>query len=133
MFGVHRSGYYAAMARRDHVDEQREHLHEVVKKLHEESRGSAGARSISAGLRAEGHVVGRYKASRLMVETGLSSNQPRKHQYKVANEASKIAPNLLERAFEVERPNQVWCGDVTYIWAGTQWLYLAVVIDLFAR
>ncbi len=30
-------------------------------------------------------------------------------------------------------PNQVWCGDVTYIWTGTQWAYLAVVLDLFAR
>ncbi|NOZ51821.1 MAG: DDE-type integrase/transposase/recombinase [Gammaproteobacteria bacterium] len=33
----------------------------------------------------------------------------------------------------VDAPNKVWCGDVTYIWAGTQWLYLAVVMDLYAR
>jgi putative transposase len=32
-----------------------------------------------------------------------------------------------------DQPNQVWCGDVTYIWSGTQWLYLALVIDLYAR
>lgn len=131
--GVHRSGYYAAIARRSRVDAERELLKEKTIQIHEDSRGSAGARSVSAGLRADGHPVGRYKAASLMKEAGLASSQPRKHQYKIANEESKIAPNHLGRAFAVERPNQVWCGDVTYIWAGRQWLYLAVVIDLYAR
>lgn len=38
-----------------------------------------------------------------------------------------------ERGFTVERPDTVWCGDVTYIWAGKRWVYLAVVLDLYAR
>lgn len=42
-------------------------------------------------------------------------------------------PNLLDRQFAVTQPNQVWCGDVTYIWTGNRWAYLAVVMDLFAR
>ncbi len=42
-------------------------------------------------------------------------------------------PNYLERQFAVTEPNQVWCGDVTYIWAGKRWAYLAVVLDLFSR
>ncbi len=42
-------------------------------------------------------------------------------------------PNHLERQFAVTEPNQVWCGDVTYIWTGKRWAYLAVVLDLFAR
>ena len=42
-------------------------------------------------------------------------------------------PNYLERQFAVTEPNQVWCGDVTYIWTGKRWAYLAVVLDLFAR
>ncbi|WP_353302145.1 DDE-type integrase/transposase/recombinase [Sessilibacter corallicola] len=33
----------------------------------------------------------------------------------------------------MERPNHVWCGDVTYLWSGAQWLYLALIIDLFSR
>jgi putative transposase len=40
---------------------------------------------------------------------------------------------LLARQFAVAQPNQVWCGDVTYIWVGNRWAYLAVVMDLFAR
>jgi putative transposase len=42
-------------------------------------------------------------------------------------------PNTLERQFAVCQPNQVWCGDITFIWTGTRWAYLAVVMDLFAR
>jgi len=42
-------------------------------------------------------------------------------------------PNELNRQFNVGGPNQVWCGDVTYIWTGQRWSYLAVVIYLFAR
>ena len=68
-----------------------------------------------------------------MREAGIQSKQAPKHRYKVAEEESVIAPNLLEREFQVEAPNQVWCGDVTYIWAGVQWLYLAIVMDLYAR
>lgn len=64
-----------------------------------------------------------------MRNVGLISSQPRKHRYKVANDESKIAPNLLKRQFNVEAINLVWCGDVTYVWS----LYLAVVMDLYAR
>ncbi len=62
----------------------------------------------------------------------MVSCQPPKHAYKGASRHVAI-PNLLDRQFAVTAPNQVWCGDVTYIWTGTQWAYLAVVLDLFAR
>ena len=42
-------------------------------------------------------------------------------------------PNHLDRQFDVSRPNEVWCADVTYIWARNRWAYLAIVMDLFAR
>jgi len=68
-----------------------------------------------------------------MKEANISSKQPHKHRYKIAEDESKIAPHLLQREFNVEAPNKVWCGDVTYIWAGTQWLYLAIVMDLYPK
>ncbi|GAA3945746.1 hypothetical protein GCM10022278_01140 [Allohahella marinimesophila] len=67
-----------------------------------------------------------------MAEAGVESKQPR-HVYKVAKVESEIAPNQLNREFDAEKPNQKWTGDVTYIWAGTQWTYLAVVMDLHRR
>lgn len=68
-----------------------------------------------------------------MKETGLVSKQHKTHRYKVANDDSHVAENHLNRKFRVEQPNQVGCSDITYIWAGTRWLYLAIVIDLYAR
>jgi putative transposase len=44
-----------------------------------------------------------------------------------------IAPNRLDRQFQVKVPNQVWVGDITYIATEEGWLYLAVVVDLFSR
>ena len=44
-----------------------------------------------------------------------------------------IAPNLLERRFEVAEPDRVWVSDITYVWTFEGWLYLAVVLDLFSR
>jgi len=132
-FGVNRSRFYDALEQRDRIDPERQSLCERVACIHRESRGSAGTRTVSAALRAEGHAVGRYKARSLMREAGVSSKQPRRHRYKIAEDESRIAPNHLDRGFKVDRPDQVWCGDVTYIWAGTQWMYLAIVIDLYAR
>src|SRR5260221_11590332 len=44
-----------------------------------------------------------------------------------------IAPNLLNRDFKADLPNQKWCGDISYIWTDEGWLYLATVIDLYSR
>lgn len=114
------------------MDPERERLRARVVELHEASRCAAGARSLSASLRLEGEVVGRYKTARLMAEAGVESKQPG-HVYKIAKVESEVAPNLLNREFDAAKPNQKWCGDVTYIWSGTQWTYLAVVMDLHRR
>ena len=63
----------------------------------------------------------------------LVSCQPPRHAYKKANQEHVAIPNRLDRQFAVTAPNQVWCGDVTYVWTGARWAYLAVVLDLFAR
>ncbi len=44
-----------------------------------------------------------------------------------------MAPNVLERHFKTEAPNEAWVGDVTYIAIAEGWLYLAVLLDLFSR
>ena len=44
-----------------------------------------------------------------------------------------VAPNLLERDFTTDLPDQVWVSDITYLWTRTGWLYLTAIIDLFSR
>lgn len=70
---------------------------------------------------------------KLMKELGIASCQKPAHKYKRGSNKHVEIPNLLDRQFAVTAPNQVWCGDVTYIWTGKCWTYLAVVLDLFAR
>lgn len=75
----------------------------------------------------------RYRAGRLMKQLNLVSTQRAKHRYKKIGDESLTINNHLNRQFDVKAPNQVWCGDVTYVWAGMRWVYLAVVMDLFSR
>ena len=78
-------------------------------------------------------VAGRFKIRRIMRELRLVSKQPGSHKYKTATVERPDIPNLLNRQFDVDEADQVWCGDITYIWAGGRWHYLAVVLDLYAR
>lgn len=133
LFDVPRSSYHYHLQHAGKIDSDRDLLRDKAVAIHAASRGSAGARTIAGQLSQAGEKVGRYKASSLMREADIVSTQRRKHTYKIADHESKMAPNLLKREFTVEAPNKVWTGDVTYIWAGTKWLYLAVVIDLYAR
>lgn len=132
-FDVSRSSLYYQRERRTRKNPERERLKARVVALHQASRGAAGARTLAGALKVEGEAVGRYKARRLMAEAGLKSKQPHGHRYKKTGGEAEAAPNHLSRAFTVDAPNRVWCGDITYIWAGSGWIYLAVVLDLYAR
>lgn len=68
-----------------------------------------------------------------MSEMGLICKQPGPHAYKQATVERPDIMNHLGRKFTPDQPNQVWCGDITYIWSGQRWSYRAVVLDLYAR
>lgn len=133
VFEVPRSSVYEARRRTERCDPDRARLKAQVVELHTESRGAAGSRTLSARLKAAGEPVGRFKARSLMRECGLQSKQPPGRHYRKPESPSEVAPNILDRQFEVEAPNRVWCSDVTYIRVGGEWLYLAIVLDLYAR
>jgi putative transposase len=132
-FEINRSSYYAYRDRRNHVDVERMILRVKVKQVFGISRGSAGSRTIKTKLNEQGVEIGRFKVSRLMAESELVCKQPGPHVYKQATVERPDIPNVLDRQFDVDHANQVWCGDISYIWSGTHWSYLAVVLDLFAR
>ncbi len=77
--------------------------------------------------------MGRYPVRSLMRELNLTCKQPGSHKYKQVTVERPDIPNRLNRDFIVERPNQVWCGDITYVWAQNRWHYLAAYLNLFAR
>ncbi len=89
---------------------------------------------MSGQLRDDGHDVGRYRATGLMKKAGVSVKRRKKFKRTTdSNHNQPVAPNLLNRQFDVERPNTVWCADITYLWTIQGWLYLAVVLDLYSR
>jgi putative transposase len=130
---VPKSSYYEYRLRRDKIDAERVKLRAQVRQVFKASRCAAGSRTIKDALNQQGTDIGRYKVRRLMAEAGLVSKQPGKHRYKVADAERVDIPNRLDRQFAVAEPNRVWCGDITYIWAGNRWAYLATVLDLYAR
>ncbi|HGM4300769.1 TPA: IS3 family transposase [Pseudomonas aeruginosa] len=132
-FDVARYCYYAHRLRRRHVEARRVALRSQVNHLFSQSRGSAGSRSILGMLREDGVTIGRFRVRRLMRELGLVSKQPGSHAYKQATVERPDIPNRLNREFTVQRANQVWCGDITYVWAQGRWYYLAAVLDLHTR
>ncbi|EMF7454481.1 IS3 family transposase, partial [Vibrio vulnificus] len=84
--------------------------------VHTASNGSAGARSIADMVTAQVIKLTRYRASKIMKLLGLVSCQTPKHRYRKASQEHVEIPNHLSRQFAVTAPNQVWVGDVTYVW-----------------
>lgn len=132
---VSRSGYYA------HIDRAPSHRHSEDAKLkphiqaaHTKSRGTYGRLRVVKELVQQGLEVGKHRVARLMREIGLRDVPQRRFRKTTNSQHDKpVAPNVLARRFEAERPNQFWTTDITYIRTWEGWLYLAVVLDLFSR
>lgn len=133
VFNVHRSSYYYWLKRPREIKTETVKIRSLISEAHVASNGSAGARTLAAIVTNQGMSLSRYRATKLMKTLGLVSCQVPKHHYRKASLEHIDVPNHLGRQFAVMAPNEVWVGDVTYIWAGNRWMYLAVVIDLFAR
>lgn len=109
-------------------------LEKCMTKLFEDHKQRLGSRRMRTELHKKGFVAGRFKVRRLMAKQGLIARYPRRFRVTTdSNHSEPIAPNILERQFEVHKPNKVWTTDVTYIWTLQGWMYLAVVMDLFNR
>ena len=91
----------------------------------------AGSRMLRDLLRGEGIAIGRERVAAMMRRMGLEALYRRPNTSKPAD-GHKIYPYLL-RALPVERPNQVWAMDITYIPMARGFVYLAAVVDWFSR
>lgn len=135
MLGVSRSGFHA-WRRRPPSDRALNDawLLEQIREIHAQSRGTYGARRVHAELRRQGIRVGRKRVERLMRAAGLAGYQRRrkgKTTFRV--QGVRVADDLVERDFNPEAPNRLWCSDIKEIptWEGK--LYLASVLDCFSR
>ena len=130
---VSRSGYYAwrtrPESRRTGYDRE---LTRSIRLLHGKSDGTYGSPRIHAELHAEGFTCGRAKVARLMHNAGLKGCPKRRFRVTTKSGMTR-ALNLLDQNFSAGDANQRWASDITFIWTGQGWLYLAVVMDLYSR
>jgi putative transposase len=134
--GVSRSGFHAWLNRtpsaRSRSDEA---LSQRVKASFVASDRTYGARRVWHDMLAEGLACGLHRIERLMQLHALRA-RPRRRRLpkdKGGRQITTAPPNILDRQFEAERPNQKWIADFTYIWTAEGWLYVSAVIDLFSR
>jgi transposase InsO family protein len=132
---VCRSAFYAWKKVPIRTKEQEDQaLAKVIKTSFDEARGCYGTRRIQQDLIAQELTVSRRRIGRLMEIEGLQVKTKRKFKATTySNHDDPIAPNLLNRAFTVDKPDTCYVGDITYIATREGWLYLATVIDLYSR
>ena len=135
VLGVSTSGYYAWLDRppsgRDRRDEE---LTEMIEQIHEQSYGTYGSPRVHAELKARGERVGKKRVARLMRAAGLRGVSRRKCPTTTTrDDRARPAPDLVDRQFDVDGPDELWVADITYVPTTTAFMYLAVVLDAYSR
>ena len=131
---VARSGYYSYLKSENKNINEDVKLIVELKALHKKSNRSYGSRRMVKALSLQGHEIGRYKIRRLMRQNQISCKQRRRYVVTTkSNHDFAIANNILDRNFNVSKPNSAWVADITYLWTREGWMYLSAVLDLFSR
>ena len=128
-FGVSRSGYYDYVKRMD-IPAKDLPLAELIRECQAECSSTYGYRRVHIWLERNGVYRNPKTVLRVMNKYNLLSVVRRK-QYKKCGESLHRYPNLLNRNFAAERPNQKWATDISYIETGQGFLYLSIIRDLF--
>ena len=134
---VSRSGFYAYLPRhaKASIDAEQVALVARVKAIAAQTRHSYGSRRMAKQLQEEGFRRGPHEGT-TVDERGRGDGATPRRRGPVTTDSRHgyaVAPNLLARQFDVSAPDQVWAGDITYIWTAEGWLYLSVLLDLYSR
>ena len=117
-----------ARARRDEV------LRGEIRRVWQENFSVYGVRKVWKQLNREGIEVARCTVSRLMRQMGLrGAIRGRKHKTTIWDDSAARPSDLVERDFEATRPNELWVADLTYVATWRGFVYVAFVIDVYAR
>jgi putative transposase len=132
---VSRSGYYDWLCRPESARAKRDRALLVqIRQTHLDGRRAYGAVKTWEALNERGISCGKHQVARLRQHEGIVAERKRRFRLTVENHyTAPPAPNLVQRVFTVTQPNRVWVGDMTFIRTRAGFLYLAVLLDLFAR
>ena len=128
--GIPRSTYYDYVKKMNRPDPDAK-LKEDIQAIYNEHEGRYGYRRIRDELANRGQKVNHKKVQRLMKELGLKCVVRMKKYKSYRGTVGKIAPNILDRNFTAEAPNEKWVTDITEFKLFGEKLYLSPVLDLF--
>ena len=133
--GVSRSGYRSFLNRTVSATKQRkEAMKKKIQTIYNDSKQNYGAPKITRELRKSGETIAERTVGKYMREMGIKSQwiKPWTTTTRDSDFSNELL-NILDEQFNPERPNAVWCTDITYIWTQDGFVYLNCVMDLFAR
>ncbi|MCE3605058.1 IS3 family transposase, partial [Massilia sp. P8910] len=132
VLSVSRSGYYEAQRRSAKPVLCKASVH--LKAVFTASHQSYGSRRLVTAMKNQGIEIGRYRVRSLMRKASLKPVWKRKFIHTTdSKHGLPVAANVLNRQFNPVAPNTAYVSDITYIRTGSGWLYLAIVLDLYAR
>lgn len=135
VLGVSRSGYYewcsrpkSARAARDEV------LLGHIRRVHAGVHEAYGAKKTWLELKAQGVLCGKHRVARLRRSEGIEARRKRRFRIQERHrQTAPAAPNLIDQRFETLGRDRVWVGDTTFVQTGAGFVYVAVLLDLYAR
>lgn len=135
LLSVSRSGFYAWLKRPVSArEQQRIRVSEATEAIFYGFKKRYGAPRLTVELNAQGIRCSLNHVADVMQERGLRARNGKGFKYRARIESkTHVSDNLLARKFNVNEPNRKWVSDITYIRVSRQWIYLAVVMDLFSR
>ncbi len=133
--GVSRSGYLAFLRHKPSSTEQhREVVKKDIRKIYDKSKQNYGAPKITVELRKTGERISERTVGKYMREMGIRAQWVKPWIATTKDsDFSKELHNVLNEQFNPDRPDAVWCTDITYIWTHEGFVYLTSIMDLYSR
>lgn len=135
ILGVSRSGYQTWKKRLPSRQELRkQRIKARIQEIYDESHQNYGAPKITKILRRNGETIAEKTVGNYMRQIGIKAQYIKPYTVTTTNpDFSSTLKNLLDEKFNPERPDEVWCTDITYIWTKEGFVYLTSIMDLYSR
>lgn len=135
VLGVSRSGYRAFLNRRVSPTRQRKNaVKKQIQRIYDDSNQNYGAPKITKELQKSGECISQRTVGKYMREMGIKAQWIKPWTITTRDsDFSKELHNVLDEQFNPDRPNAVWCTDITYIWTTDGFVYLNCIMDLYSR
>ena len=116
------------------TEKRREYIKAKIQDIYDDSKQNYGAPKITRKLRQNGETISERTVGKYMKEMGIKAQWVKPWTITtIDSDFSNELQNILDEQFTPDRPNAVWCSDITYIWTADGFVYLTSIMDLYSR